>query len=57
MKNVAMRTVAAPVFLFLGWLLVDVAVTKAPGTALLFGVGALVGISAVVGLFFYAFRE
>jgi hypothetical protein len=47
----------APVCLVVLWLLADVFVSTAPGTALIFGVTALVGISALAGLFFYVFRR
>ena len=46
----------APVCLVVLWLLADVFVSTAPGTALIFGVAALAGISPLIGLFLYVFR-
>jgi len=55
------RAVAAwlgtPVCLVALWLLADVFVSTSPGTALMLGLAALAGISGLVGLFFYVFRE
>jgi hypothetical protein len=55
--RVAAAWLGTPVCLVALWLLSDVLVSTAPGTALIFGVAALVGISVLIGLFFYTFRE